>query len=398
MTLRVGYLISHPIQYLTPLFRELAERCDLTVHFAHRQTAEQQSRAGFGVAFEWDIDLLSGYRSEFLTNVARNPWPDNFWGCNTPEISDRIARGRFDAFVVPGWALRSYTQAVMACRRNGVPVFVRGDSQLVGQRKGPIRLAKELVFSRMLRAFDGFLYVGKRNREYLRYYDVPEDRLFFSPHCVDNGAFRLGAEQARSQGVANGGERGAARRILFVGKLHPRKNPMDVLRAAEIVRRNGIAVEVVYAGSGELADSLDAFAKSVGLVAHFHGFVNQTVLPGIYAAADVIVLPSSGAETWGLVINEAMACGVPAVVSDAVGCGPDLVESGITGAIFPLGDVAALARAIETVLRLDGASTRTRVESKIERYSPAVAAAGILDGVERLRSQLLPKPLKQRKD
>ncbi len=398
MTLRIGYLISHPIQYLTPLFRELANRCDLTVNFAHRQTAEQQSRAGFGVAFEWDIDLLSGYRNEFLTNVARNPWSDNFWGCNTPEIGDRIARGNFDAFVVPGWALWSYWQAVMACRRNGVPVFVRGDSQLVGQRKGPLRLAKELAFSRMLRAFDGFLYVGQRNREYLRHYGVPEDRLFFSPHCVDNGAFRSGAGRARSQGISNGAERGAARRILFVGKLHPRKNPMDVLRAAEIVQRNGIAVEVAYAGSGELADSLDAFAKSAGLSVHFHGFVNQTALPAIYAAADVIVLPSSGVETWGLVVNEAMACGIPAVVSDAVGCGPDLIEPGVTGARFPLGDIAQLARAIETVLRLDADSTRLHVEKKIEAYSPAAAAAGILAGVEGLRSQLLPKRLKQRKD
>jgi glycosyltransferase involved in cell wall biosynthesis len=397
MAPRVGYLISHPIQYLTPLFRELANRCDLTVHFAHRQTADQQSRAGFGVAFEWDVDLLSGYRSEFLTNVARSPWSDNFWGCNTPEIKDRVAHGNFDAFVVPGWALWSYWQAVMACRRNAVPVFVRGDSQLVGQRTGPVRLAKEIAFARMLRAFDGFLYVGERNREYLRYYGVPEDRLFFSPHCVDNDAFRSGAERARRQGISNGGERGVARRILFVGKLHPRKNPMDVLRAAEIVRRNGIAVEVAYAGSGELADSLDAYAKSVGLSVHFHGFVNQTALPAIYAAADVIVLPSSGAETWGLVINEAMACGVPAVVSDAVGCGPDLVEPGVTGARFPLGDIAGLAKAIETVLCLETTPTRARVQERIAAYSPAAAAVGILEGVDELRRQLLPKRLKRRK-
>src|SRR6186713_2634943 len=64
MAKRIGFLISHPIQYYAPIFRELARRCELTVFFAHRQTAEQQARAGFGVAFEWDIDLLSGYRSQ----------------------------------------------------------------------------------------------------------------------------------------------------------------------------------------------------------------------------------------------------------------------------------------------------------------------------------------------
>src|ERR1700753_924736 len=132
--MRIGYVISHPIQYLTPLFRALSQQCDLTVFLPHRQTAEQQARAGFGVAFEWDIDLLSGYRSEFLTNVARHPSSDTFWGCHTPALADRIAQGGFDAVVVPGWALWTYWQAVIACRRAGVPIFVRGDSQIVGQR------------------------------------------------------------------------------------------------------------------------------------------------------------------------------------------------------------------------------------------------------------------------
>ena len=72
------------------------------------------------------------------------------------------------------------------------------------------------------------------------------------------------------------------------------------------------------------------------------GFRNQTELPGLYAAADVLVLPSDGDETWGLVVNEAFACGLPAVVSDAVGCGPDLVEEGATGAVFALDDVGSL--------------------------------------------------------
>jgi len=391
MSPRVGFLISHPIQYLTPLFRELARQCDLTVYFAHRQTAEQQARAGFGVAFEWDIDLLSGYRSEFLTNVARQPSPDSFWGCNTPEIGRRIAQGGFDAFVVPGWALWSYWQAVIACRRQGVPVFVRGDSQLVGQRGGALRIAKGLVFATMLRSFNGFLYVGQRNRAYLRRYGAPPDRLFFSPHCIDNDAFQAGAERARSLGIANGAEAGGARRILFVGKLSQRKNPMDVLRAAALVRSQGIAVEVAFAGSGELAGDLEAFAKSAGTPVLFHGFVNQTELPAVYAAADLIVLPSSGFETWGLVINEAMACGVPAVVSDAVGCGPDLIVPDSTGATFALGEIEELAAAITKVLSFDLALTRSRIAERVAAYSPAAAAAGILAGVETLRMQLLPK-------
>jgi glycosyltransferase involved in cell wall biosynthesis len=389
--MRVGYLISHPIQYLTPFFRELATRCDLTVYFAYKPTAEQQGRSGFGIAFEWDVDLLSGYTNEFLPNVARQPTADSFWGCNTPEIAERIARGEFSAFVVPGWALWSYWQAVIACRRHGVPVFVRGDSQLGGQRGGGLRLAKEMAFGRLLRAFDGYLYVGQRNRDYLRHYGVPVERLFFSPHCVDNDAFSAGAERARKTGVANGAERGGARRLLFVGKLSERKNPLDVLKAAALLRARGINVEVAFAGTGDLAEDLDAAARSCGVPTLFLGFVNQTELPAVYAAADLIVLPSKGTETWGLVVNEAMACGIPAVVSDAVGCGPDLVERCETGATFPLGNVGALADAVEAVLQADPSRTRASVTSCIAAYSPAAAAAGVVAAVDTVRKQLLPK-------
>jgi glycosyltransferase involved in cell wall biosynthesis len=390
MRRRVGFLISHPIQYLTPLFRELAQRCDLTVFFAHRQTADQQGRAGFGVAFDWDIDLLAGYHSEFLANAARDPSPDSFWGCDTPEIGRRIADGKFDAFVVPGWALKAYWQAAMACRRQGVPIFVRGDSQLAAERGGMLRIGKKIAFSHVLRRFDGFLYVGRKNREYLLHYGADPARLFFSPHCVDNDGFRAGAERARHEGIRSGFERGTARRLLFVGKLTQYKSPLDLVRAAALMRGAGGDVEVAFAGMGELAAGLRELATAAAVPATFHGFVNQTALPAVYAAADAIVLPSRW-ETWGLVVNEAMACGLPAVVSDTVGCAPDLVEAGTTGAVFAPGDVAGLAQAIRSVLACDPRSMRRHVTERIEAYSPAAAASGILEGIDGLRSQLLPR-------
>lgn len=378
--MRIGFLVSHPIQYFAPLFRELAKQCDLTVFYAHRQTAEQQARAGFDVAFEWDVDLLSGYHNKFLRNVARTPSTDRFFGCDTPEIAGEIAGGSFDGFVVPGWALHAYWQAVHACRRAGVPVFVRGDSQLVGPRSGAVRLAKAVAFRGVLRRFDGFLYVGQRNREYLQHYGAPSQRLFFSPHCVDNDAFRAASEATRRTLTP-------ARRVLFVGKLIERKRPFDLLQAAARLAAEGRPVDVAFAGSGDQQDALAAAAAASGVRAHFHGFVNQSELPGIYAAADVIVLPSDGRETWGLVVNEAMACGVPAVVSDAVGCGPDLVEPGLTGAVFPLGNVAALADGIGRVLALDRARTRQALAERMETYSPARAAQGIAGAASALKSR-----------
>jgi glycosyltransferase involved in cell wall biosynthesis len=377
MKLRVGFLVSHPIQYYAPIFRALAERCDLTVFFAHRQTSEGQAKAGFGVAFEWDVDLLAGYQSTFLTNVARQPSTDRFSGCDTPGIAEEIARGRFDAFVVPGWGLRCYLQAVRACRRARVPVMVRGDSQLPGQRSAAVRLAKALLYRRMMRRFDGYLYVGQRSREYFEHYGAPKSRLFFAPHCIDNQAF---ARERPARRAPDG-----RRRLLFAGKLIERKRPLDLVRAAALLQGRGAKVEVAFAGSGELEDELKRATAAAGLPAVFHGFVNQSALPVTYAAADLLALPSDGRETWGLVVNEGMACGLPAVVSDAVGCGPDLIEEGATGAIFPLGDIEGLAGALERTLALDPVRSSEAIGARLAVYSPSRTAQGIIDAAAALR-------------
>jgi glycosyltransferase involved in cell wall biosynthesis len=373
---RLGFLVSHPIQYYAPIFRELAGQCDLTVFFAHRQTREGQAKAGFGVAFDWDVDLLAGYESRFLTNVAREPSTDRFGGCDTPGIASEIDGARFDAFVVPGWGLRSYLQAVKACRRAGVPVMVRGDSQLPGKRSLAVRLAKSIAYRRMMRRFDGYLYVGQRSRAYFEHYGAPSSRLFFAPHCIDNDAFGGAPHPPRA---ADGRPR-----LLFAGKLIERKHPLDLVRAAALLRKKGVELEVAFAGSGELEGGLRRAAGETGVPAVFHGFVNQSALPATYTAADMLVLPSDARETWGLVVNEAMACGLPAVVSDAVGCGPDLVEEGATGAVFPLGDVEGLARAIERTLAIDPARRREAVAAKIAQYSPRRTAQGIMDAAARL--------------
>jgi glycosyltransferase involved in cell wall biosynthesis len=379
MPKRIGFLISHPIQYYAPIFRALATQCDLTVFFAHRQTAEQQARAGFGVTFDWDIDLLSGYESRFLTNVARRPSTERFNGCDTPGIAEEIAAGRFDAFVVPGWFLRCYWQAERACRRLGVPILVRGDSQLGSQRNLSLQAVKAVAFSHLLRRFDGYLYVGQRNREYLLHYGAPENRMFFSPHCVDNDAFAVASAAARGKA---GPHRPDRHRVLFAGKLIARKHPADLLHA--VARLSQRTVEVAFAGSGELEAELREIAAATGVPAEFLGFVNQSQLPAVYAAADVLALPSDGLETWGLVVNEAMACGIPAVVSDAVGCGPDLIEPGATGAVFPLGDVPAFADAIESVLSLDAGDVRRHLAARVALYSPARAATAIVEAATTL--------------
>lgn len=375
MSLRLGVLCSHPIQYNAPLFRELARHLDLHVYYGHRQTPAGQAAAGFGVGFEWDTDLFSGYSHEFLDNQAADPGVDRFFGCDTPQIAGKIRDGHFDAFLVTGWYLKSYWQAIRACRRLGVPVMVRGDSRLGTSRGRLKRLIKRLLYPRVLRQFDACLYVGQESREYFAHYGVDESRLFFSPHCVDNDWFAAQAARESKSGARweLGLSDDASGVLLFVGKLIDIKRPMDLVKAAAVLRGSGHALRLVYVGDGPLRAGIEALARELAVPATFLGFRNQSELPIIFKAADILVLPSES-ETWGLSVNEAMACGVPAVVADSVGCARDLVPP---GAVYAVGNVAAMASTLLASL-LDPQPSGALVE-KMAEYSVPMAARGIVD-------------------
>lgn len=387
--MRLGILSTHPIQYQAPWFRALARQVQLEVYFMHRQTEAEQGQAGFGVAFEWDVDLLSGYESRFLKNIAARPSVFRFYGCDTPEIGDIIQRKRFDAFIVTGWNTKSYLQAVRACRHAGVPVLVRGDSQLRSRRSLPKRLAMEVRQRWLVRQFDGFLTVGKRNREYLEHFGARPARIFFAPHFVDNDWFaaRVQAGSGKERETrAQWGVGDETLVTLFVGKFIKKKRPGDLLRALSRLRAQSVNASGVFVGAGELERELRASAEQLGVRAQFVGFKNQTELPACYAGADVLVLPSDGDETWGLVVNEAMACGLPAIVSDAAGCAPDLIDPGRTGFVFPIGDEAALAGRLAALaaLKVAGHDFTPDLQAKMRDYSLENATRGTLGALAAL--------------
>jgi len=349
---KLAIVASHPIQYQAPWFRALATRTELTVFFCHRQDRGGQAAAGYGIEFEWDTPVIDGYSYVWLENVARHKNVFRFSGCDTPGIGEHIGRGGFDACIISGWYLKSYLQALLACRRHGVPVLLRGDSQLATARSPIRKTVKYVPYRLMLNSVAGHLYVGDANRRYLAHYGVPSERLFFVPHVIDERWFAERAAHARAVGAVSSVRStldipADAAMVLFVGRLVPQKRPLDFVDAIARVGRTRPVVGVMV-GSGPLADEVDVRSRQTGANLRLAGFRNQSALPEIYAAADVLALPSDASETWGLVVNEAMACGTPAVVSDAVGCAPDLIRPH-TGRVYPVGDVDALAEAIVEV-------------------------------------------------
>ena len=386
---RLAIVASHPIQYHSPWYRRLTREVDLHVYYAHEASAEDQAGAGFGVPFEWDTDLLEGYSYSWLPNRARRPNVETFLGCNTPSVGAELTRRRYDAVLVHGWNLLCYWQAVHAAKSCCLPVMVRGDSHLQTPRSSLRRIIKRLAYPWLLGHFDAFLSVGHHNTEYLTVYRVCPDKIFHVPHCVDNEFFRATA------GSARGDLAGLRRRFhippdatvfLFVGKFLPRKRPLDFLAGLDRVKLRGKDVWGLLIGAGPLETQLRGHAARYATPCSFGGFLNQGQIAAAYALADALVLPSNGEETWGLVVNEAMACGVPAIVSDAVGCAPDLIVDGETGFAYHEGELDQLTTCME---RLVADSTlRVRMAQQaaahIQTFSLDAACEGLLCALDSL--------------
>lgn len=380
---KLAILATHPIQYQAPWFRAMAAdpRLDLHVFYGHSATAADQANAGFGVKFEWDVPLLEGYRYSFLRNVAASPSVAAFSGIDTPEISGLIRQGSYDAVLVNGWNHKSSWQAIVGCWRSHTKVMVRGDSHLRTFRSGLKKMVKALPYRAFVSRLDACLAVGSWSREYYLHYGARPDRVFVVPHVVNESW--LCAEAARLQPV-----RAALRRewgledrstvFVFAGKLIAEKRVGDFIRALQRAANSGANVQGLIVGDGPLRADCESLGREGGVV-KFAGFLNQSEIAKAYVAADALVLPSEG-ETWGMVVNEAMWCGKPCIVSDQVGCGPDLVQPGKTGAAFPLGDVDTLARLMAEFAGNGALLTAMGVccRQLIRRWSLQTAADGVV--------------------
>lgn len=359
MTLRLGALLTHPVQYYSPWFRALAARSRLTVYYAHQQTREGQAQAGFSKGFEWDVPLLDGYEWQWLKNVSQRPGLAHFDGCDTPEIGEIIHRERFDAFLMFGWNRKSMLQAGWAARRSGTPLMIRLDSNLLAPRSWLKSALKRPLYSAVLPHAGHYLSPGIRTDAYLRHYRVPDNRIHRLAHMIDTERFAEGASVARGSGAtaalrAAHGAGDGDRVLMFVGKLIARKRPQLLLDALLQLRRvnpeAAARTRLWLVGDGPLRQELEHFAHTHDLPVAFLGFVNQSALPATYAAADCLVLPSNGEETWGLVVNEAFACGLPAIVSDEAGCAPELIHDDETGWLMRRPDAGHLASLFELAL------------------------------------------------
>jgi glycosyltransferase involved in cell wall biosynthesis len=355
--LRVAAVYSHPIQYVVPFLRELGSRTDevdLTVFYLSRKGLDVSFDPLFQSQFKWDVPLLEGYKSEFIPNLRRSGANvKGFWSLLNVDVGKAIWENHFDAIWVHGYEHAAKWISFLACWASGTPVVLRGESHGNKPRSWQRRAVKSVLLRSAFRLMDGFAYIGTLNRDYYRSYGVPVDRLFFCPYVVDNRFF-LAARQAslakRAEVRARLGVTDGSPVIVSAGKLYDVKQPLRLLDAFEELRSK-CTCNLVFVGDGPLRPKLEHEIGSRGIRnVTITGFVNQTEIPDMYVAADIVVLPSYR-ETWGLTVNEAMLFELPVVVTDRVGCAPDLVSSGVNGFVVPHGDTAALSDALGKLVR-----------------------------------------------
>jgi glycosyltransferase involved in cell wall biosynthesis len=233
--------------------------------------------------------------------------------------------------------------------------------------------------------FAGVTYVGRANHDYFRLCGVPEQKLFFAPHAVDAARFGAAGPTARVEAKALREKLELTNKmvILFAGKLIAEKQPRALLEAFLALHESDVAL--VFAGDGVEKNDLQIEAqRHPEARVHFLPFANQSEMPTRYALADLLVLPSRGAyETWGLVVNEAMHLGVPALVSDRVGCQRDLVDDGKTGWVFAAEAPESLRSKLREALSAlrdpaAASAVRRHVHDRIAHYTYEQTTAGLL--------------------
>ncbi|MGA3165449.1 MAG: glycosyltransferase family 4 protein [Terriglobia bacterium] len=375
MKKRIALLVGSPGPRDLRLARMAASaRYEIKVFFCRRRQEDQQ----------WQVGELR-YPAVFLRNWAPSGW----YGCRlisdvNPGIWRALSEFRPGAVVIHGFATVTCLVAVLWARCHRVPFLLRGDSNYLDEAD-PSRRRNGLRrrFLRWLvRRAAAFLSVGKLNHQFWAAYGADARRIFFVPYAVDTDYFREQADIWRARRAEIRAEKGWTQDyvLLYVGRL-VRKKRVDVLIATmQKLERTRKDIRLLIVGDGVEYTPLAEQARGLGNV-HFLGFRDLPDLPQYYAIADAFVLPSE-IEPWGIVVAEALACGLPVIATRKVGAAWDLIQDGKNGYVVPENDAAALAVAIDRACKSNSLASGDR------EFQGGVADWGIDSYVQGLHAAL----------
>lgn len=357
MKKNIAIITTHPIQYQVPLFKKLSSsNIKLDVFFASKHGSNSKLKdKGFNKKFNWDIDLLKGYN--YLLPKKENINVDH-WKVSFENLETLLSKNKYNAILIFGWSNILYLKALFIAKKLKIKTILRVETNL--HSKNPVfkRIIKFFFLKFIFSHVDFFLTIGKLNRQFYKSFAIDNSRLFNAPYFVDNNFFKNN-KTSKLKKKTN---------FLFVGKLIDRKNPLLFIKIAEKLK-NEKNIHFNIVGSGPLFDTCkkEIKIKSLSNISML-GFRNQKKLKKIYSNNDYLV-QTSNYETWGLVINEAMASGLPVITSHNSGAAHDLIKHNNNGYIFRNPDhlfkiISQLAKNKKLQIKL-----RPNVKKKIKQYS-----------------------------
>lgn len=339
-----------PTQFDVPLYNEMARmaRFRLTVIYTCSSGGETGVDPEIGRAPRWDHINEQCYDRIYLSREqARRP----------AEVMALITDQAPHLVLISGYYPPLHRKLVRPLRRRGYRVGLRSDNTLAHSSfRGIKGLAKKLLLPVWLRRYTSWHPVGGLAREYLEVVSGTRRPTYLFPYNVDNAWFAEVAARWRARRPAllqELGFPGDSVVILGVMKWHEREDPLVLIRAFRQLLQRQPDARLILVGDGPLRRAVEDMIEGIADRVNTPGYVPYSSLPGLYALADIFVHPAPG-EPWGVSVNEAMACGVPVVVSTGVGAGADLVEQGQTGYVFPAGDWRELENVLFTLIRDPG--------------------------------------------
>jgi glycosyltransferase involved in cell wall biosynthesis len=343
---KLAIITTHPIQYNAPIFRLLNKRhrIQIKVFYTWENSKDGFYDKKFKQQIKWDIPLLEGYEYEFVKNTSSKQGTHHRMGIVNPTLIEDIESWEADAVLIYGWNFHSHFKA-MRHFKGKIPVLFRGDSTLLDETPGLKTTLRRFILKFVYRYIDFALYVGTNNKNYFLKHGLKEKQLVSAPHSVENERFFDTNDDFSKKALAWKEElkiQPDELVFLFAGKFENKKDPLILMKVAELLKDKKL--KFIFAGDGILKEKMTSLTNERQNVL-FLPFQNQQQMPVLYRLADVFVLPSKGPnETWGLAVNEAMACEKAVLVSDKVGGAIDLVENGKNGYVFEAGNLEELVK------------------------------------------------------
>jgi glycosyltransferase involved in cell wall biosynthesis len=383
---RVLAIATHPVQYMAPVFRRMSANPALDLHVAYctLRGAEAGHDPEFGADIQWDVPLLEGYSWSQAGN--RGSGGSSFFGLFHPGIWRLISGGQFDAVLCfTGYRNAAFWIVWMAAKFSKTAFLFGTDTTTLASRDGRAwkSTLKKILWPRLFRLADQVIVPSSGSRDLLVSLGLPAERVTLTPYSVDNEWWmQKSAQVDRTALRKSWGATQDATVILFCAKLQAWKRPLDLLHAfAKAKLSNAL---LVFAGEGPLRAQLEREAGELGMAprVRFLGFVNQSKLPAVYTASDLMVLPSEY-EPFAVVVNEAMCCRCPVAASDHVGAARDLIAPVAPEYVFPCGDLEALAAILKRAVidRAHLQSVAHAAFAHIQTWSPQRNIAATIEAI-----------------